>query len=74
MGASRSSALGVLAAVAFVLIGVWGVVNLSDGDWLIGGAMLASAVIGLWSRAVRMLQEPAGRAERRRHVPEPPEG
>lgn len=46
----------VLAAVAMVLLGVWGVVNLSEGDWFIGGVLVASAVIGFWSRAIRLLQ------------------
>ena len=57
MPGSRTTAIGVLAAVAFVLVGVWGVVNLSEGDWFIGGVMLASSVVGLWSLVVRMLQE-----------------
>jgi hypothetical protein len=48
--------MDVLAAVALVLLGVWGVVNLSEGDWFIGGVFVASAVIGVWSRAIRLLQ------------------
>jgi hypothetical protein len=58
----------VLATIAFVLVGVWGVVNLSEGDWFIGGVMVAAALIGLWSRAVRVLQ---GR-RRRPRGPFPP--
>jgi len=57
--------LDVLAAVALVLVGVWGVINLSESDWFIGGVMVASAVIGLWSLAVRVLQA-------RRRVPRGP--
>lgn len=68
MPGSRTSAIAVLAAVAFVLIGLWGVVNLSEGDWFIGGVMLASAVVGLWSQGVRMLQE----RRRRPRGPFPP--
>jgi hypothetical protein len=47
----------VLGAVGFVLVGVWGVLNLSEGDWFIGVVMMASAVVGLWSLVVRVLQE-----------------
>lgn len=68
MSGSRASAVGVLGAVAFVLVGVWGVVNLSEGDWFIGGVMLASAVIGLWSLVVRTLRE----RRRRPRDPFPP--
>ena len=68
VSASRTSAVGVLAVVAFVLMGAWGVVNLSEGDWFIGGVLLASAVIGVWSRMVRMLQE----RRRRPRGPLPP--
>jgi uncharacterized membrane protein YfcA len=52
----RASVTAVLGAVCFVLVGVWGVVNLSDGDWFIGVVMVASAVVGLWSLAVRVIQ------------------
>ena len=44
-----------------------GIVNALEGDWFIGGGMLACAVIGLWSRAVRLLQE-----RRRPRGPFPP--
>ena len=57
MHVSRSAATGLLGAVAFVLVGVWGVVNLSQGDWFIGGVMVACAVVGLWSLVVRMIQQ-----------------
>jgi hypothetical protein len=47
----------VLGAVGFVLVGIWGVVNLSEGDWSIALVMVASAVVGLWSLVARALQE-----------------
>ena len=56
MHASGAAARAVLAAIAFLVVGVWGVINLSDGDWFIGGVMLGSAVVTLWSLAVRLLQ------------------
>jgi hypothetical protein len=49
--------IDLLGAVAFVLLGIWGVVNLSQGDWFISGVVVATAVVGLWSRVVRLLQE-----------------
>ena len=57
MHASRASVIGVLGAAGFVLVGVWGVVNLSEGDWFIGVGMAGSAVVGLWSLLVRALQQ-----------------
>ena len=57
MHASRASVIGVLGAAGFVLVGVWGVVNLAEGDWFIGVVMVGSAVIGLWSLLVRVLQQ-----------------
>jgi hypothetical protein len=65
MHVSRSAATGLLGAVAFVLAGVLGVVNLADGDWFIGGVLVASAMVGLWSLVVRVLQQ------RRRRPPGP---
>jgi len=62
---SRSAATGLLGAVAFVLVGVWGVVNLSEGDWFIGGVMVAGAIVGLWSLVIRVLEQ------RRRRPPGP---
>ena len=59
---SRRQSIGVvLGAIAFVLVGVWGVVNLSEEDWFVGGLMLASAVVGLWSLVARVLEERRGR-------------
>ena len=64
----RAAAADVIAAFAFVVVGVWGVVNLSESDWFIGGVMVASSVVALWSLAVRVLQ-----ARRRRpRGPSPP--
>ena len=57
MSWNRSTAVSLVSAVAFVAVGVWGVVNLSEGDWFIGCGMLGSAVIALSSLATRMLQD-----------------
>jgi hypothetical protein len=51
----------VLAVVAWVLIGGWGVINLAAGDWFIGGLMLACALVGLWSLTLRVLRHRARR-------------
>lgn len=64
MRVSRASAIAALGAVGFVLVGVWGVVNLSERDWFIGVVMVASAVVGLWSLVVRALQERRRRPRR----------
>jgi hypothetical protein len=48
----------------FVLVGVWGVVNLSEGDWFIGGVMVGAAVVGLWSLLVRGAEGSRGHARR----------
>jgi hypothetical protein len=55
----------VLAAVAWVLLGSWGVVNLAQGDWFVGGVMLGCAVVGLWSLATRVARERRGHGPRR---------
>jgi hypothetical protein len=65
MHVSRSAATGLLGAVAFVFVGVWGVVNLSEGDWFIGGGMVGCALAGLWSLVGRVLEQ------RRRRPPGP---
>jgi uncharacterized membrane protein YdjX (TVP38/TMEM64 family) len=57
MHVSRSAATSLLGAVAFVFVGVLGAVNLSDGDWFIGGVMVACAIVGLWSLVVRLVQQ-----------------
>jgi hypothetical protein len=54
----------VLAAVAWVLVGIWGVVNLAQEDWFIGGVMLGCAFVGLWSLAVRVLRDRHGHGRR----------
>ena len=65
MHVSRSAATGLLGAVAFVLVGAFGVVNLAEGDWFIGGVLVASAIVSLWSLGVRFFQH------RRRRPPGP---
>jgi hypothetical protein len=45
----RAAALGTLGAVAFLAVGVWGIVNLLDGDWFIGGLFLGCMLLGLSS-------------------------
>ena len=40
-------AVGVLGTLAFLAVGVWGVANLVEGDWFIGGLFLVCAVAGL---------------------------
>ena len=55
--------MSVIFAVAWGLLGAWGVVNLSQGDWFVGTVMVACAVVGLWSLAVRVV---ADRRRRRR--------
>ena len=65
MHVTRSAATGLLGAVAFVLVGVFGVVNLAERDWFIGGVLVASAIVSLWSLVVRVLQH------RRRRPPGP---
>ena len=54
MHVSRSTATALLGVVAFVLVGIWGVVNLSESDWFIGGLMVVCAIVGLWSLVVRV--------------------
>ena len=57
MSWSRATAVALASAMAFVAVGVWGIVNLSEGDWFIGCGMLGSAVMALGSLASRMLQD-----------------
>ena len=47
MHGHRAVLVGVLLAVGFVAIGVWGIVNLTEGDWFIGGLFIACALLGL---------------------------
>jgi hypothetical protein len=54
---SRRVLTSVLATIAWLLIGAWGVINLAQEDWFIGGVMLGCAVVGLWSLAVRVLRD-----------------
>jgi hypothetical protein len=39
----------VLRAVALLGLGVWGVVKLTEGDWFIGGVLVACVLLGLQS-------------------------
>ena len=64
MQVKGSVAAGVLGVVAFVVVAAWGVVNLSEGDWFVGGVMVGSAIVGLWSLVVRLLQERRRRTRR----------
>ena len=36
-----------LRAVALLVLAVWGVINLADGDWVIGGLLVGCVVFGL---------------------------
>jgi hypothetical protein len=58
--ARRAVMLGALGAVALVAVGAWGVIKLGEGDWLIGGAFVVCAVLGLRSVAAAV-----GRVRRR---------
>ena len=49
--------VSVIIAVAWTVLGAWGVVNLSEGDWFIGTVMVACAIVGWWSLAVRVLRD-----------------
>ena len=52
------SIMGVLRAVALLALCVWGVVNLVDGDWFIGGVMFVCVLLLVPSRvsAVRRMR------------------
>lgn len=36
-----------LAALAFVLVGAWGIVKLGEGDWFIGAGFVACSAVGV---------------------------
>jgi hypothetical protein len=36
-----------LRAVAFLVLAVWGAINLGEGDWVIGGLLVGCVVFGL---------------------------
>ena len=55
---SRAVAVLLVAAVALIAVGVWGVVKLGDGDWFIGGGFIACSVIGL-GRVLSRIVRPA---------------
>jgi hypothetical protein len=43
----RALRVGVLRAVLLLVLGVWGVVKLVEGDWFIGGVLLACVLLGV---------------------------
>jgi hypothetical protein len=43
----RAAMSPALRAVAFLGLAVWGVVNLVEGDWVIGGLLVGCVVFGL---------------------------
>jgi hypothetical protein len=43
----RALTVGVLRAVLLLGLGVWGVVKLLEGDWFIGGVLLACVLLGV---------------------------
>ena len=45
----REVTASVLGAIALVAVLVWGVAKLVNGDWFIGSAFVACAVLGLRS-------------------------
>ncbi len=65
----RAVTVGVLAAAALLAIGAWGIVNLLDGDWFVGGLFVACAILGVPSAVSRVRQ--LRRAERAARANEP---
>ena len=47
MHGHRAAKVGVLGAVAYLGICVWTVVNLFDGDWVMGGIGAACVLVGV---------------------------
>jgi hypothetical protein len=47
----RAITVAVLGSVALLAIGVWGVINLVEGDWFIGGLFVACVLVSLPSLA-----------------------
>ena len=43
----RALKVGVLRSVLLLVLGVWGVVELVEGDWFIGGVLLACVLLGV---------------------------
>ncbi len=50
----RAVTAGLLGAAALLAVGVWGVVNLLDGDWFIGLLFVACALFGVPSAVSRV--------------------
>ena len=47
MHGHRSIKVGVLRAFVLVALSAWGVINLVEGDWFIGGVVLACVLLGV---------------------------
>ena len=51
----RALTVSVLVRVAALVgLGVWGVVKLADGDWFIGGVLVACVLLGSQSLVTRV--------------------
>jgi hypothetical protein len=63
----RAVTVGVLGVAALLAVGVWGVINLVERDWFIGGVFVACALLGVPSliSTVRRMR----RQERRSSTP-----
>jgi hypothetical protein len=63
----RALIVGILGTAAILGIGVWGIVNLVEGDWFIGGLFVGCALVSLQSlvTTVRRMrrEEHAGRRD-----------
>ena len=49
----------MLGVAVYLAVGVWGVVNLAEGDWFIGGVMVTVMLVGLPSLSVPGRSDPA---------------
>lgn len=77
--AHRAASLALAGTIAYLALAVWGVVNLLEEDWLIGGLFLASAVVGLPAllgtvRRVRREERRSASAARRQDADAGPQG
>jgi hypothetical protein len=43
----RAAMSAALRTMAFLVLAVWGVINLVEGDWVIGGLLVGCVVFGL---------------------------
>jgi hypothetical protein len=53
-----------LRAVALLGLGVWGAVKLTEGDWFIGGVLVASVLLGLHSLVMSVRHRSSPPADR----------